>query len=738
MTRCLLFVFLIPLIISCEDESVNDRNTSDQDQAPTLGLIDMASEHKPDIMILDWTPPPPLEPDMSPEERCALTSVLEVQSYCRCYPDCCQTQRWYCPPNPRQTIEAMQVIVEICGEDRIPCEFGVDEGCPPPEIISRSDCYVAHECQPGSTGEFLQWFECQLEDGRLGRQQVLCDKGRLIHGLCRPCDDEVCDGEDNDCDNITDEGRFPCQTQCGEGWGFCIEGQVVDCNAANPREEVCDFEDNDCDGHIDEGQRNICDTCGIPPPDDCDGEDNDCDGAVDEELIRECVTPCERGFETCDNGNWISCTARQPVDEICDGLDNDCDAQIDEQLECLCTIQDVGTLMPCSEPPLRCGQGFKTCECATPNCEEFRMTDCLALCSWVVQPPNAPPCDPFFGMPLANEECNNFDEDCDALIDEGLQQACYTGEPDTLLVGVCTPGEVVCRAGVWGNERDANFEPGYCLGEVTPSPEICNGADDDCDGEVDYGEEIRDTDVLFIVDWSGSMDDEIIAVLTALNRFAQHFAAEDPLQWGLVIGPKKFPASLNEMLVLVSDIAPFNQFLAAFAALGNAGMDTGDEMLLDALYFVLRNISANANVDIAVAQWSFNTGSIPEKENFIINWRENADRIIIVFSDEEEKSYLNPKVTSQQVQDAAAGALNTKVYTFSTGAFNDWPDIARAGSGRNFPLSSNAVNMYNDLMSIIDEACLPRPEQGAMLDQAQYMLVALYNVHYDYVTMECF
>jgi hypothetical protein len=311
--------------------------------------------------------------------------------------------------------------------------------------------------------------------------------------------------------------------------------------------------------------------------------------------------------------------------------------------------------------------------------------------------------------------------------------------PDTLLVGVCIPGEVICRAGTWGNPRDGNFEVNYCAGEVTPSQEICDGADNDCDGEVDYGEEIRDTDILFIVDWSGSMDAEIVAVLVALNRFAQHFAAEDPLQWGLVVGPKRIPGSFVEMLILVSNIAPFNQFLAAFAGLGNEGMDTGNEMLLDALYFALRNISVNANIDLAAARWILNTGSNPEKENFTINWRENTDKIIIIFTDDVEQSYLNPGITSRNVQDAAAGALNTKVYTFSMGAFNDWPDIAMMSGGRNFHLSSNALNMYNDLMSIIDEACLPRDDQGAavMLQQRKYIHAALYT-HYDYITMECF
>jgi len=707
MKNVILFLVTLAFLVSCKDETPAGQGADDQELPPRLSSDNPDASLEPDVHILDWQPSLPPEPELTREERCAQIPVIETQEYCLCFPQCCDNQRWYCPPNPRQTIDVMQVVVEICDENKVPCIFGIDPGCPPPEILSRGECITQWECPPGTIGEFIRWFECQLEDGTLGRQQIICDKGNLQHMPCHPCDPEVCDDEDNDCDNIIDEGRFPCETQCGEGWGFCIEGQVVDCNAANPGEERCNFLDDDCDGTIDEGQRNACDECGPLSIDICDGADNDCDGTVDEELVRECETACERGIETCENGNWISCTAQQPVDEVCDGADNDCDGRIDEQLDCLCTIQDVGNLMPCSEPPLLCGQGFKTCECVDPDCHELRVTECAALCTYVPQPP---PCDPRVGIALGQEECNNFDEDCDDLIDEGLRQACYTGEPETLLTGVCIPGEVYCDRGTWGNDRNNAFDPGYCSGEVTPSEEICDGADNDCDGEIDYGEEIRDTDILFIVDWSGSMDQEIEAVKIALNRFAQHFEAEIPLQWGLVVGPKAFPHAVgHETLVLVSNISPFDQFLAAFAALGNEGMSTGNEMLLDAIYFAVRNISGNANIDIAALQWRRNVDSIPEKENFNITWRPDADRIIIVFTDEAEQSYLDPQITKLHVEDALRAGINLKLYTFSIPLIGNWEEISQAGNGSSFPLSDNAVVMYNDLMSIIDEACLPKP-----------------------------
>ena len=64
--------------------------------------------------------------------------------------------------NPQQTIDIMQVIVEICDESKVPCEFGVDPECPPPEILQRSECYTAWECPPGSRGEFIEWFEAEI------------------------------------------------------------------------------------------------------------------------------------------------------------------------------------------------------------------------------------------------------------------------------------------------------------------------------------------------------------------------------------------------------------------------------------------------------------------------------------------------------------------------------------------------------------------------------------------------
>ena len=691
MIRLLTVVSL--LLISCSDSSVTKGLQSDA--SGVLLIQDSTVDYGPDLYLIDFT-----FPDAYVDPCIEATSSSD--NFCECQPQCCQLQQWYCPPSGLG-VNALDVVMNICDDNFEPCDRSTNSSCPPNEILSQGSCRSILECPPSLSSDITITVRCEVE-GVEGTQRIICSKGNIEYGECVTC---------------------------------------------VPSEERCNYEDDDCDGTVDENQRNVCDACGVVPSEVCNEIDDDCDGTTDENLVRECETACERGLELCDSGNWISCSAIQPVDEECDGADNDCDGLVDEQLDCLCTIDDVGNLMPCSEPPLLCGQGFKTCECVDPGCTEMRMTECAAICNYIPMPEPLE-CDPLRGLVL-QEECNAFDDDCDQALDEQLSQPCYTGDPDSLFVGVCAPGEAYCVNGVWGNDRNEQFVPGFCLGEITPQEEICDGADNDCDGIVDYGEEIRETDILFIVDWSGSMDDEIEAVKIALNRFATHFAAEEPLQWGLIIGPKEFANAPDlENLVLVSNISPFDQFLASFAALGNRGMDTGNEMLLDALYLAVKNISANADVDIENTVWWRNTASIPEKENFSINWRPDSHRIVIVFSDEEEQSYLrqldDPEgperpITEVVVQNAVRGAVNLKVYSFSTGAFmnrpDHWTDVALAGNGSSFDLTSDALSMYNDLMSIIDEACLPREEQ-ANNSMSGYHYVSSLLSHYNFELGLCF
>ena len=133
-------------------------------------------------------------------------------------------------------------------------------------------------------------------------------------------------------------------------------------------------------------------------------------------------------------------------------------------------------------------------------------------------------------------------------------------------------------------------------------------------------------------------------------------------------------------------------------------------MLLDAIYLSLQNIASSIPVPIADLDWANpNIGeSIPHHDNFNINWRGNANRIIIVFTDEPPQSYLSDglgKLTSMDIMIAAQNTPQLKLYVFSTNTDWEWDEIATIGNGTYFDLTKNPTQMYNNLMEILDEIC---------------------------------
>ncbi len=119
--------------------------------------------------------------------------------------------------------------------------------------------------------------------------------------------------------------------------------------------------------------------------------------------------------------------------EACDNVDNNCNLQVDENLF------------------FTFGTDIGACEFGTQTC---------SLGTYSITTPSINP---------VNETCNGADDDCDASTDEELSRE-YGID-----VGECVKGTEVCNNGNWN----------VSVRSKDPSQELCNGKDDDCDGQID-------------------------------------------------------------------------------------------------------------------------------------------------------------------------------------------------------------------------------------------------------------
>ena len=331
-----------------------------------------------------------------------------------------------------------------------------------------------------------------------------------------PGAEEVCDGVDNDCDFVVDQG-FPDSD--ADGLKNCVDPDDdddvspddADCAPLNPAVhpaavEVCDGVDNDCDEKVDEELGSI--PCGLGECaheaakcvdglpgycnpflgaefEVCDGKDNDCDGLEDEDLgATVCgLGVCAHTVANCQAGVEQECDPLAGAgEEVCDGLDNDCDGKTDEEQPVLsCGMgQCFHSIASCvggetQECNAFAGAGPEVCDGVDNDCDGEVDEELGALSCGAGQCEHEEPycvdgkiqsCNPLQGAEA--ETCDGQDNDCDGLVDEELGSTICGA-------GVCQHSVQNCLAGA----------PQDCDPQQGASEEVCDGFDNDCDGVTD-------------------------------------------------------------------------------------------------------------------------------------------------------------------------------------------------------------------------------------------------------------
>ncbi len=422
-----------------------------------------------------------------------------------------------------------------------------------------------------------------------------------------------------------------CIDKDGDGYGSNYPTRCkyegIDCNDSDHTiypgaREVCDYQDNDCDGSVDEMV-----TKPLYIDHDGDGFGN-C-----KELVHTCseMDTDPKGIvhyaDNCADCNDGDPSINPEAEELCDGIDNNCNNFIDEDREVACGCNGRGT--------------------AREVCRDGSYV--LEMC---IEDAECCPGDERYTAPCA----------CDGLAGRTLER-CIDGSyaaVECVDVPECCPGdqriiedEVCVEDSIAGNPLEACVDFRYEY--------IC------CEREFCPGEE---ADVVFLIDRSGSMSDDIAAVIDSLYNFVERFE-DERYRFALIDIPQ---SGRDGTFGLTLNFRSYEDFIDT---LGGAWAGGGSlEATYDAVYDAL----------------------LPGNP-LGLGYRADAIKYMVLFTDEPGQSYTHvPALTESDVRGMVQGR-DARFYGFMPpGVQPAFDDIVRdAGDdsayGRIFDLSADSEVM---------------------------------------------